>query len=170
VNFDVRLCVVAAALAIVAALVPVDPAFGQRVKPASPDGAVLTRASQDPAIIRAQLELGLVHAREALRRLRTAPTAETPATLDPTIHACYRQIAAAQAGVNLKQQAAKNARRFIDPLLDMASSQLHQAATHIRNARHVGYSVRPDRPDVVERVTMHLEATISFVEQAMDLI
>ncbi|SRR6266550_780685 len=129
----------------------------------------VNKASRNPVIIRGQLELGRTYAQQALHRLRTAASSETPETLDQTIHASYKQLALGTSGVKMKLRAGTDA-KIANPVLAMAALELDKAMVHIRNARHSAYSFSPERPNVVQQVIYHLEATISIVEQVMDLI
>ena len=133
------------------------------------DAAGVAKAMPNNIIIRGQLELGALYARQALERLRTSPSGETPETLRPIIHASYTQLSAAISGIGLKRQAAKM-RRFDNPLDDLAWQELEKALTHIRNAFQAAEYLSSDRPDLMQRVITHLEAVLSIVPEVEDLL
>jgi|SRR2546428_669641 len=156
------------ALAVVLALIVVAPALAADVGQA-PDGIGTNKASQNPILIRGQLDLGLIYARQALQRLRTASLEETASGLEQTIYYSYWHIRLGAAGVNLKRQAAKDP-RFINPILETAADQLEAALGQIRLAHQTALSVSTGRRDLIEQLIVHLEATVSIVERVMDLI
>jgi len=156
------------ALAAVLALTVVTPALAADVGQA-PDGMGISKASQNPIIIRGQLDLGRVYARQALQRLQTAASEEEPANLDRLIYDSYWHIRIGTEGVNLKRQVAKNA-RFINPILEMAAEQLEAALGQIRVAHQLAVLVSTGRRDVIPRLITHLEATVSIVEHVIESI
>lgn len=132
--------------------------------------ALVNKASRDPVIIRAQLELGRVYAREAIERLRTAPTTQTRDRLDEAIRLVYVQFSTGGSNVRLKLQAEKTRVGIANPVLQLVASQVELATTHVRNARHLAHSFAPDRADVTAEIIARLEAALSIVSATMDLL
>jgi hypothetical protein len=135
----------------------------------NPGTVGLNKASQNPIVIRGQLDLGALYARQALDRLRAAPSTETFETLQQTIVDSYVQLRYAHTGLSLKRQAAKMS-RFSNPVVDMAYDELEKAMVNIRNAWEISKSLSPDRPDIAQEVMRRLEAVILTVADVEDLI
>ena len=126
----------------------------------------LDKVSRNPAIVRGQLDLGRMYARQALQRLRTSPSTETTESLTSTIQRSYALLSRGTSGLRFKRDNA----RFPDPLLETVVREMDKAMVHIRNAHHGAQSISTGRPELIQKIIHHLEETIAIVDSVVDLV
>lgn len=152
------------ALVVVALTAAVGPASAQRL--AIPKGDPLNRVSGNLVIIQTQLQLGLVHERQALAVLKSATGPEGLADLRTGIYDGYVQVRFAENGLRYRQAS----RRVMNPLYDELSEQLNQAMYHIREADLAAKAAEKGDIAQLPRAIQNLETAITIVEQVAPLI
>ena len=130
------------------------------------------KASTNPMIIRGQLELSLILARQALQQARTEAQSEISDNLIATLQESYRQLRFARDGLTLRANGR-------NPLPELASKGMQPAAFHIDNAWRTAASAAVmheqtgkwiKAPQIADTIANHLDAAIANIEQFQDLI
>jgi hypothetical protein len=127
------------------------------------------KSSTNPMIIRGQMDLSVILARQALEQVRTGRLIDNSDNIAATLIESYIQLRFARSGLLLK-------RTQYNPLPELTYNALLPAAGHIDNAWRKASSVSKLKLTEAELAQMrdtiieHLESAIPLIQQYEDLI
>ena len=121
------------------------------------------KVTKDSAIIRIQLQLGLIEERRALQRLDEAGSPSDVVDLEEIIHGGYVKFRFAENSMQLRMAIASN--KYPDPLLQYVNDKLNLAMHHVREAGLASKAAAAGDWPKVAVARENLELAISIAEQ-----
>ena len=130
------------------------------------DPSPLLNVTQNLAIIRTQIGLGISYEQSALAAVQAASGAETLHDVPAIINDGYAQLRFAVSGLRLKLQVA----RIPNPMFELAADNIDTAMAHIRTAKSALESAVAGDTGQMAAVIPNLEAAIQLATLAADLV